>query len=240
MREKWDAFMGRAGFFVTLAICLLVAGVSGYFLLFDKDDTPPPQESLVVEETVAPIPEPVPETTPKQESALPVIGTLLSDPTEIAEEVTSMPEVPIDDTPVVAEAPQLMVSPLEGEVLTVFSIDALVYSETLEDWRTHDGVDLSAPAGTSVLAACAGTVLSVKNDILMGTTVTISHHDGYETSYSNLEEGPPVVAGDVVSAGEVIGTVGTTAAAESAQEPHLHFSVKQDGLPVDPDSFLQQ
>ena len=44
--------------------------------------------------------------------------------------------------------------------------------------------------------------------------------------------------GDTVSAGQIIGAVGTTAAAESAQPPHLHFAVTRDGDAVDPDQFL--
>ena len=47
-----------------------------------------------------------------------------------------------------------------------------------------------------------------------------------------------VTAGDTVTAGQVIGAVGTTAPAESAQGPHLHFSVSKDGDAVDPDTYL--
>ena len=46
--------------------------------------------------------------------------------------------------------------------------------------------------------------------------------------------------GDTVTAGQVIGAVGTTAAAESAQGPHLHFSVTKDGDAVDPEEYLNK
>ena len=78
-----------------------------------------------------------------------------------------MPEEKVDNTPVVAEAPRLIVSPLNGQVVEAFSVDQLVYSETLGDWRTHDGVDIAAAQGTSVLAASSGTVVSVTDDPLM-------------------------------------------------------------------------
>ena len=52
-------------------------------------------------------------------------------------------------------------------------MDRLVYNPTLEDWRIHNGLDIAAQEGTSVLAASSGTVLSVKDDALMGTTVTL-------------------------------------------------------------------
>ena len=73
-----------------------------------------------------------------------------------------------------------------------------------------------------------------------GTTVTISHAGGYQTVYASLQEHPSVEIGDSVSAGQTIGAVGDTAAAEAAQGPHLHFSVTKDGDVVDPDDFLNQ
>lgn len=230
MENKWKSILSGAGFYVTMAVCLLVVGISGYFLLFDKADTPeefPPQA-----EAVAPAPEIVEPEEP------PVVETISPEP--VADPTPPMPEVEIDDTPVIAEAPRLVVSPLKGEVLTAFSVDELVYNETLADWRTHDGVDIAAAMGTTVLAACSGTVAAVTDDALMGTTVTINHDGGYQTTYANLQAKPTVEKGDSVSAGQIIGAVGATAAAESAQGPHLHFSVTKDGDVVDPDEFLSR
>ena len=124
-----------------------------------------------------------------------------------------------------------------GDVLTAFSMEELVYSPTLGDWRTHNGVDIAAQQGTTVLAASAGAVLSVTDDPLMGTTVVLEHDNGYQTTYANLQAKPNVEAGDPVSAGQIIGAVGTTAAAESGQ-PHLHFAVTKDGKAVDPNEYL--
>lgn len=238
MKEKWDAFMGRFGFAVTMAICLLVVGISGYFLLFDRNKEPAqPDLSPFSEEAAAPVTEiPGPERPALQKPEAP--AEALSPEPEIAVSAP-MPEIPVDDTPVIAEAPQLIVPPLKGDVLAVFSMDTLVYSETLGDWRTHDGVDISAKPGTTVQATSAGTVLSVTDDALMGTTVVIEHKNGYQTTYANLQASPAVKAGDTVTAGQVIGAVGTTAAAEASRSPHLHFSVSQDGKAVDPNEYLK-
>ncbi|MDO4314787.1 MAG: peptidoglycan DD-metalloendopeptidase family protein [Oscillospiraceae bacterium] len=232
MENKWKSILGGAGFYVTMAVCLLVVGVSGYFLLFDGKETPAPEAEPPAQ---APVTAPAPEIEEPEKPA--VVETIAPEPVA---ETPPMPEVEIDDTPVVAEAPRLVVSPLQGEVLTAFSVDQLVYNATLEDWRTHDGVDISAEPGTSVLAACSGTVASVADDALMGTTVTIRHDGGYQTTYANLQAEPAVEKGDVVSAGQIIGAVGDTAAAEAAQGPHLHFSVTKDGDAVDPDEFLNR
>ncbi len=89
-------------------------------------------------------------------------------------------------------------------------MDELAYSETLADWRTHDGIDIKADAGTQVLAASSGTVLSVADDDLMGTTVVIAHDGGYETTYPTSRASRTVAPEQYVSAGQVIGAVGTT------------------------------
>ena len=236
MEHKLKSVLSGTGFYLLLAVCLIAAAVSGWFLLFSGDK--PDEEQAAPTETVsapvesAYIPEPEPEDEePPVEASAPV-------PVEV-EIVPTMPEVQVDDTPVMAEPPKLIVEPLKGEVLMAFSMDQLVYSPTLADWRTHDGVDISAKPGTTVLAATAGTVSSVEDDPLMGTTVVIEHQGGYATTYSNLQARPTVEPGDLVTAGQIIGAVGATASAEAAQSPHLHFSVTQDGEAVDPSAFLK-
>ncbi len=233
MEHKLKSVLSGTGFYLLLAVCLVTAAVSGWFLLFGRDEsaqeeTPPPAAvSAPVENAYVPEPEPEEDEPPVEASA----------PVEV-EIVPTMPEVEIDDTPVMAEPPRLVVEPLKGEVLMAFSVDQLVYSPTLADWRTHDGVDISAKPGTTVLAATAGTVASVEDHPLMGTTVVIEHEGGYATTYANLQAKPTVEPGELVTAGQIIGAVGTTASAEAAQSPHLHFSVTQDGEAVDPSEFL--
>ena len=234
MEHKLKSVLSGTGFYLLLAVCLLAAAVSGWFLLFsgDKPDeeqaAPTETVSAPVENAYVPEPEPEEDEPPVEASA----------PVEV-EIVPTMPEVETSGTPVMAEPPRLVVEPLKGEVLMAFSVDQLVYSPTLADWRTHDGVDISAKPGTTVLAATAGTVASVEDHPLMGTTVVIDHDGGYTTTYANLQAKPTVEPGDTVTAGQIIGAVGTTASAEAAQSPHLHFSVTRDGEAVDPSAFLK-
>ena len=231
MANKIKSLLGGGGFYVVLALCVVAVGVGGYFLLLRQEPRQEVPEETPDVQTTAPaeLPEhePVVETVP------------LEEPEEESAPV-SMPEVIVDDTPVVAEEPSIVVSPLQGEVVAAFSVDQLLYNETLDDWRTHDGVDIAAAAGDAVMAASAGTVLSVTDDPMMGTTVVIGHSGGYETTYANLQTEPLVEEGETVSAGQAIGAVGTTAAAESAQGAHLHFAVTREGEAVDPQTFLDQ
>ena len=131
-----------------------------------------------------------------------------------------------------------VISPLDGTTVTVFSTTELMYDETMADWRTHNGLDIQAAEGDSVKTAADGTVLSVKDDELMGTTVVIEHTDGYTTQYSSLMPDPPVSEGQKVKAGDIIGCVGNTAPAESSMGPHLHFSVSKDGKVIDPAEYV--
>lgn len=231
MANKIKSLLGGGGFYAVLALCVVAVGVGGYFLLLRQE---PQQE---VPEETPDVQTTAPAELPEHE---PVVETVPMEEPEEEREPVSMPEVTVDDTPVAAEAPSVVVSPLQGEVVAAFSVDQLLYNETLDDWRTHDGVDIAAAAGDAVLAASAGTVLTVSNDPMMGTTVVIGHSDGYETTYANLQTDPLVEEGESVSAGQAIGAVGTTAAAESAQGAHLHFAVTREGEAVDPQAFLDQ
>ena len=128
--------------------------------------------------------------------------------------------------------------PLEGQTVAVYAMDALAYNQTTRDWRTHDGLDIGADAGTQVCAAAEGMVYTVFEDDTMGMTVVIRHQDGYVTEYSSLAQEVLVAPGDQVSLGQPIGTVGTTALLESAVGSHVHFSVTHDGASMDPLEFL--
>ena len=117
-------------------------------------------------------------------------------------------------------------------------MEALAYSETMGDWRTHDGLDLATSLGAQVYATASGTVSAIYKDDFMGTTVEIDHGNGLTSQYANLAEVPTVAVGDGVSTGSVIGSVGATAAAEQGSQAHLHFAMYQDGNPVDPVDYL--
>ena len=128
--------------------------------------------------------------------------------------------------------------PLQGEVLSPYAMEVLSYNQTTRDWRTHNGIDLAAAAGTAVVAAADGEVYTVYEDEQMGTTVVIRHDGGYTTRYCSLATEVAVSAGQEVSMGQAIGTVGTTALMENALDSHVHFSVSRDDEPVDPLIFL--
>ena len=128
--------------------------------------------------------------------------------------------------------------PVAGEVIMDYAMDCLCYNPTTRDWRTHDGMDFAAEAGTQVKAAADGTVYTIYQDESMGTTVVIRHEDGYVTTYSSLSADTLVTVGQSVQLGQAIGTVGSTALLETALGDHVHFTVTCNGVPVDPEVFF--
>ena len=221
-QKRNQSVLTGKGLYIALALCLLAVGTVAYLRYANR---------APVEEAVAVAP--VIEVKPKQ--TVPVV------PKPQPKKEEKIVEEPIEET-VIAEPAELLpqvVSPLDGTTVTVFSMTELMYDDTMADWRTHDGLDIQAGEGDAVKTAAAGTVVSVRNDELMGTTVVIDHAGGYTTTYASLQENPPVLSGDRVNAGDIIGCVGSTAAAESGMGPHLHFSVSQDGNAIDPSEYVK-
>ena len=129
--------------------------------------------------------------------------------------------------------------PVEGEVIKEFAKDNLIYSETLEEWITHTGIDIKADRTTVVKSVANGTVKSIKNDPRYGLTVTIEHDNGYTSVYSSLLTAEFVKEGEQVTQGQTIGTVGNSAVFEVAEDNHLHFELLKDGSSINPEIYLK-
>ena len=160
-----------------------------------------------------------------------------SKPAAVTKPAESAP-VSQTDEQVYAQAANVRVWPVSGETQSAYSMEQLAFNATTRDWRTHDGVDLTAAEGAPVRAAANGTVTAVYDDELLGTTVVIGHDDGCVTYYQNLAATPVVSAGDKVEAGQTIGSVGRTALLEVGQDAHLHFAVRKNGASIDPETFV--
>jgi hypothetical protein len=99
----------------------------------------------------------------------------------------------------------------------------------------HTGLDFAAPPGTPVRAAAAGTVVFAGRAGPYGNMITIQHGNGVVTDYAHLRAFAPKVLGATVIPGQMIGEVGTTG---NTTGPHLHFEVRVDGRPQDPELWL--
>jgi murein DD-endopeptidase MepM/ murein hydrolase activator NlpD len=98
----------------------------------------------------------------------------------------------------------------------------------------HTGVDLIAPPGTPVLAAAGGVVSAAGFIPEYGLIVDIDHDNGLTSRYAHLSKSL-VKVGDVVLKGQPVAQVGSTGRSTG---PHLHFEVREKGIPLNPNKFL--
>jgi murein DD-endopeptidase MepM/ murein hydrolase activator NlpD len=128
--------------------------------------------------------------------------------------------------------PRDMIMPVAGVISSGFS--ASRFHPILEIFRAHKGVDLSAPAGTRIVAPAPGRVTYVGWRFGYGLTVEIQHSGDVLTRYAHCRVSE-VHVGDRVAAGQEIAQVGSSGLATG---PHVHFEVIARGNSVDPIKFL--
>ena len=242
--EKLGDFISGKGFYLVVLICVAAIALSGYYLvrgLQDETLDQPVSGSAAIydQPTVSPgprvsaQPSAAPTTQPSTQPSAKPSAAPTAQPTAQPDPVLTAPPA-TETTP----AALVFTWPVNGTIIADYSMETLAYSETMGDWRTHDGLDLAVTLGTKVIATAAGTVSAVYQDDFMGTVVEINHGNGLISQYASLAEVPTVAVGDTVKTGTVIGSVGTTAAAENGRQPHLHFAIYQDGNPTDPHDYL--
>ena len=101
--------------------------------------------------------------------------------------------------------------------------------------RSHNGIDIAAPLGETVVAADAGTVTFADHFSSYGYIIILTHAGGYETRYAHLAPALRVTAGKVFRTGEWLGRVGLTGRSSG---PHVHFEVRYRNEPIDPTPFF--
>ncbi len=228
------------GLYIALAICVLsvicIGVYSAVINIFDasslKSPEKNPSEESQKQNTVIETPKTTkPTTTP------PTTSTKAPEVTAGAD----LPDEEPDESVAVTPTPPTYTMPVAGDVTKAFSHDVLVYSETMNDYRVHNGTDIATAVGTPVKAFTDGVVESVYEDPLMGFTVVIDHGNDTKSYYHNLSEAFPdgIEKGTAVKEGQVIGGVGESNLIECAEEPHLHFEVTVNGENVDPMSYFQ-
>ena len=98
----------------------------------------------------------------------------------------------------------------------------------------HTGVDIIATPGTPVMAAAGGVVSTVQFHPEYGNIVDVDHDNGLTSRYAHLLKSS-VKVGDVVMKGQLIAQVGNTGRTTG---PHLHFEVREKGVPLNPNKFF--
>lgn len=159
--------------------------------------------------------------------------------TEVGTEETE----PVEETQVLS--PQLIAEqlnfdkslgllwPVQGEVVIPYSPDHGVFHFTLEQFSTSDAVVLSSVVGAEVKAAAKGVVTAIEEDERTGTTVTLAVGNNTSLVYGQLAIGD-LSEGDIVEAGECLGTVAEPTRYYIVEGPNLYFQVLEGEESLDP------
>jgi len=244
-RGKFSRFISSKGFYGALAVCLVGAGIATYMAV-DRTIN-------VLEQTGAGVQEnfhlafPEVEEVGQRSHGVPLEGARPQPQQGQSEQQPSSPasslyseepaEPPEQSAPPSQQAasPRLSyVLPVVGDIIKPFSDGELVRNVTMGDWRTHDGIDIQAEAGTQIYAAADGVVLEIRTDPLWGTVIVIDHADGYQTHYSGLAANVPVQVGEQVAGRQAIGQLEGVPSEAGGGRVHLHFAVLRDGVWINP------
>ena len=255
-------------FYIALCCCVLAIGIAGYFTERHNSDSSSMLSNEIADNrgsevfsdstdkfTSSALNVSEDETQEASSANVEESSEVVSD-TETAQSTDTQTDIPVmseqqvpvedyavnnpdvDQTAVIVSSEQpAFIMPVNGNTLEGYS-DKLKYNEQLSDWRTHNGIDIAAELGQTVMAAADGTVTALYEDDYLGTTVVLSHGNGYTTRYCNLNEETSVQIGDTLKCGDAVGTVGQTALLEVGTDPHLHFEVYKDNASIDPVTFL--
>ena len=117
----------------------------------------------------------------------PVVVATEDENIEVIEAQESQEETEPDEKEASAK-PLEFTAPCTGNLLKEFSVDMPVYSETLDDWRIHEGIDISAPLGTEVRAVADGIISDKYEDLKNGYTVVIDHEGGLRSIYAKTSK----------------------------------------------------
>ena len=231
--KKKESIFAKKGFFITLVVIVAAMIITLVMNLIMPEEEKKPTFDNEAWETAV---KQAKKNQEYEEEAKPVNAETVPQTEEEAVETAAESEEKKED---VQDAGMKMEKPVQGEVTREYSPEELVYFETMQDWRVHEGVDFRAEDGTEIIAVADGTVDAVVKDGMMGASIVIAHDGGVKTFYGNLqEEGMPAV-GTFVKTGEVIGKAGQTAALEINDGPHIHFEVIENEKRVNPHGYLK-
>ena len=242
---------GGKAFYVALGVCLIAVGVAAWttydsvveFSSVEEENssvssqTTPAQNTLSGVTSSSKAPEEsesqsdVVSEKPESQATQAQVSSAEPAPSREVQESSAEPSPP-------PEA-ETLYFPVGSTVTKNFSGEDPIYSETMQDWRVHSGVDLSAETGETVTSIASGTVLKTEKDDLLGNVISIQHPDGITAFYCGLGDTFLVKEGDQVESGQDIGSI-SSVPYESAERPHLHLEIQKDGKLIDPLSVLEE
>lgn len=268
MRERLRNLMGKDGFYIVLFICVCIVAVTSVWIsrsnlkkLESKDDPIKTEDFIIVsdgdedkdmEEPTLKMSkmedgkveeniefsededEDEDEEEEEENSNEDIEGEIEKDNDDDNEKELQEEKLPTTETI------EIFAMPVQGKVITDFTSENLIYSKTLEEWTSHEGIDIEGKVGTAVKACGDGTVAEVYEDDLWGIVIVIDHGNGILSKYANLSTKAMVKVGQNVKKGDPISGIGNPTGLEMNEVPHLHFEVLLNGKKVNPKEYLTE
>ncbi len=128
--------------------------------------------------------------------------------------------------------------PVNGNVVMNYSVDRVVYHETLEQFKCNPAIIIDAKVGTEVLSAATGVITSIEEVDETGLTVTASIGSGYSLVYGQLKD-VKFKVGDTVKEGEVLGVIAEPSIYYTVEGSNLYFQVMKEDSTIDPMLLLR-
>ncbi len=128
--------------------------------------------------------------------------------------------------------------PIVGNILMNYSMNQVVYYETLNQYRYNPSVVIEATVGEPITAAADGKVLSIRENVETGGTIVCDLGDGYQLTYGQLEN-YAVSEGDYVEKGDILGYVAEPSIFYTEEGCNVYFKMTKDGEPVNPLNVMQ-
>lgn len=222
---------------IILALCVVAAGALSFYTINDINEkldnqklaNPNSVSQISSQEEIAQDVQNEAENVPLKESEKPTA-------TPKAEEEKAAAVQPEGEAADSAQVSAKFILPVQGEIFAAFSGDELVYNQTMDDWRTHNGIDIRANKDVGVKAGCDATVAKIYEDGMLGWTVELDC-GGFTARYSGLGDNVMVKEGSKVKQGDTIGVVGEIPL-ELAEQSHVHLEIIKDGKAVNPNEML--
>ncbi len=238
--SKENKSKGGGIFYTILFVAIVTVGTTAHIMrtrndAIDKLETVPPQVASTIPEQIPIHVASIPEVVPETETSSPIVEEAQWQ----SDDVLPVTDVIEEEAAPAVSPVTSLIPPVGGDIFKKHSDTELSYSKTMEDWRLHKGIDISAPIGTTVIASATGEVSECYTDTACGVSIVINHGNGLSTKYSNLASTEMVSVGQAIESGSAIGVVGDTAEFEIADEAHLHFEVIKDGRSVNPEEYFE-
>lgn len=260
MFKKSSKIFDKEGFYIILFVCLCIVAVTAVYM--SRNSARLAKKNMEQQKQLQQS-EPVdngPELAEKEanNNSTPVMQQPVKSTPSSKNSINAVAKTnsSVKKTSSVSVSAVKLAMPVNGEVYKKFDKDKLVLSQTMQQYETHEGIDIRCELGTEVKASADGKVVTVdKNDEQLipgtgnktgyGARVEIDHGNGIITAYCNLADDIKVKVGDKIKKGQVIGTAGDTSVREAVaiEGSHLHFVVLKktgkDYNPVDPLAYLK-